>query len=531
MEDQMQQQEQQPEEMEQMQPDADELEAISLLIRNGYTVTEPQPDQTSAAETKQQKQRLDRLKRVWDIISTPPEKRTPEQKKEREEGLKKAHDKMQLLADSLTATKLFDQLEISEKEKLEELRKMSIQEIEKLPEDEQALYWGTLQAKTALFYDAIATLKQMMPDAKENPEVAGEAVETSIKDMAEIAKEIYKISKSMELKSFAKPDGSITVKGETGKQILIFWGLLISGVLDLSKLEKDVKNILNFRSLPQIDTQRTDNLDYPLDKVNSTVWGLMEKDTKGQIALKAEKTGTKTPINILYSINFDELGSDVKISKCLTSFDKRVYIAVSALYNAGESHIITLTQIYYAMGCTTRPGSKNLERINDAIEKMRRANIYISNEQEAAAYKYDKFVYTGSLLPFEQMTAMANGKIIDSAIHLFREPPVMSFAKQRKQITTIKLKLLQSPINKTEANLKIDDYLIERISRAKSGTQPRKILYSTIYEKAQIESTKQRQRAKEKIKIYLDYYQKCGMMTRYTEEKDGITVYFESSQQ
>ncbi len=530
MEDQM-QQEQQPEETEQAQPDADELEAINLLTNNGYTVKKPQHNQTNATKTEQQKQRLTRLKEVLEIINTPPEERTPEQIQKREDGLKKAREKVQLLADSYKSTVLFDQLEIFEKEKLEELRKMSIQEIEKLPEDEQALYWGTLQTKAALFYDAITTLTQIMPDAKENPEEAGEAVRTIVESIVENIEKISKISQSMELKSFATQDGKITVKRETGTQLAAFWGLLLGGISDFAKIQDDAKNILNFRTLPQIDTSRANSLDYPLDKVNSTVWGLMEKDTKGQIAIKAEKTNSKTPLNIFYSIDFDELGNDVKISKRLTPFDKRVYIAVSALYNAGESHIITLTQIYYAMGYTGRPGSNDIERISKSVMKMQRANIYISNEQEAATYKYDKFVYTGSLLPFEQMSAIANGKIVDSAMHLFREPPVMSFAKQRKQITTIKIELLQSPISKTDANLQIDDYLIERISRAKNGKQPRKILYSTIYEKAQIKGAKQQQRAKDKIKRYLNHYQKCGMITRYTEEKDGITVYFESNKE
>ena len=278
-------------------------------------------------------------------------------------------------------------------------------------------------------------------------------------------------------------------------------------------------------TLEHIALKRAELIEYPLDKVNSTIWGLLERDTAGQIMFRAEKAGSKKEINILYSIDFDALGEGVKITKRLMPYDKRVYIAVSALFNAGNS-IITLTQIYYAMGYTGRPGSNDLERINASITKMLGANIYISNEQEAAAYKYDKFVYKGSLLPYEQVEAVANGQLVDAAIHLFREPPVITFAKQRKQVTSIDVKLLQSPISKTDGNLLIDDYLIERISRAKNGKQPHRILYKTLYEKAKITDKKQRQRAADKIKRYLEHYQKCGMITRYTMEADGITVYF-----
>lgn len=272
--------------------------------------------------------------------------------------------------------------------------------------------------------------------------------------------------------------------------------------------------------------KRAGSIEYPLDKVNAQIWNLLERDTQGQVALKAEKSGSKRPLNIYYSIDFDQLGQDITITKRLTPYDKRIYIAVSALFNAGNN-LISLTQIYYAMGYTGRPGKTDLERINNALTKMAGAKIYVNNEQEAAAYKYAKFIYDGSLLPLERVTVIARGALNEAAIHIFREPPVITFAKQRRQITTIDVKLLQSPISKTDGNLLIDDYLIERISRAKKGQQPRRILYKTIYEKARASTAKQRQRIPEKVRRYLEHYQQCGMISRYTTEPDGVTVYFE----
>lgn len=277
---------------------------------------------------------------------------------------------------------------------------------------------------------------------------------------------------------------------------------------------------------PKASTARARQIEYPLDKINSKIWNLLEKDTKGQLALKAERSGSDKALNIYYAIDFDELGEDITITRRLTPFDKRVYIATSALFNAGNN-VITLTQIYYAMGYTGKPGKSDLERINTAITKMTRARIYVNNEQEAAAYRYNKFVYDGSLLPLERGTATVNGQLSEAAIHIFREPPVISFAKQRRQITTIDVKLLQSPISKTDQNLLLDDYLIERISRAKKGQQTRRILFKTIYDKVGAGTAKQKQRLPAKIKRYLDHYQQCGMISRYTMEKDGVTVYFQ----
>lgn len=273
--------------------------------------------------------------------------------------------------------------------------------------------------------------------------------------------------------------------------------------------------------------KRADIIEYPLDKPNSYIWNLLEKDTGGQIKFDMLPKQAQLQATAIYSINFDELSNDLQITKRLTPFDKRVYIAVSALFNAGNT-VITLTQIYYAMGYTGKPNTRDLNRINDAITKMNGAKILFDNQHEADALnRIKRFKYDGSLLPIERLTAIVNGRLTDAAIRLFREPPLMSFAKQRQQITTISVKLLQSPVNKTDANLQIDDYLIERISKAKNGSaRSCRILYKTLYERTGIKDKKQRQRAPAKIQRYLDYYQQQEFITNYTLQADGITVYF-----
>lgn len=279
--------------------------------------------------------------------------------------------------------------------------------------------------------------------------------------------------------------------------------------------------------------KRARTVEYPLDKPNAYIWNLLEKDTAGQVSFNLAKYGSKKAIPAVYAIDFDSLGSDITITKRLLPFDKRAYIAVSALFNAGNN-VITLSQIYYTMGNTGRPSTKQLEKLNTSITKMTGARILFDNKQEAESYKYPHFQYDGSLLPIERKTAIVNGQLADAAIHIFREPPLITFAKQRKQITTIDIKLLQSPVNKTDDNLLIDDYLLERISRAKNGKAKNcRILYKTIYSHIGIAEKpgtaaerKAKQRAPKKIEIYLSYYQECGFITRYTTEPDGMTIYW-----
>ena len=179
------------------------------------------------------------------------------------------------------------------------------------------------------------------------------------------------------------------------------------------------------------------------------------------------------------------------------------------------------------MGNRGNPNTEDLQKINDSLTKMGAARVYLDNAQEVQVNKkYARFKYDASLLPFERISAYINGQLVESAIHLFREPPLITFARERGQITGLTRQLLESPISKTDANLQLEDYLLERIGHMKSpkSKAPRKMLFSTIYERCGITTKKQRQRAPEKIRRYLDHYNKCGWIAGYTMDKDGVTI-------
>lgn len=284
-------------------------------------------------------------------------------------------------------------------------------------------------------------------------------------------------------------------------------------------------NQIGLAKIPTITAIRTEKIEYPLDKINSNIWSLLTSiEPSGQIAFATEKRGSAKEATILYSINFDQLEPELSVIKKLTPFDKRCYIAAAALYNNGNP-IISAAQIYAVMGNRGRPNTNDVQKINSSLTKMAVARVYINNEQEITVNKkYNRFVYDGPLLPFERVTAYINNQPCDAAIHLFREPPLVTFAKDRKQITTIPRKLLESPISKTNSNLRIDDYLIERISHIKNGRVKNRLLFATIYKQCGITEKKQRQRAPEKIRRYLDHYKNCGFIKEYSEESDGVTI-------
>lgn len=292
-----------------------------------------------------------------------------------------------------------------------------------------------------------------------------------------------------------------------------------------SFIEAEIKSALEGQTIRTI-SKRVNALGYPVDKVNAIVWNFLNAP-EGQLSFSTEKSGSSKEATVVYSINFDELEKDdsLKITRRLTPYDKRAYIAVSALWDSGN-RIISIKQIYTAMGYGGNPSARDIQKISDFLTKAGGARIYINNELETSVNKkYDRFLYDGPLLPFERVRGYINNALCDAAIHLFRVPPMISFAKSRRQITTIPRKLLESPVSKTDENLRMDDYLIERIAHMKKDPKnPRKILYSTLYTGCGITQSKQRKRAPEKIERYLKHYETCKFINGFSMGNDSVTI-------
>ena len=291
--------------------------------------------------------------------------------------------------------------------------------------------------------------------------------------------------------------------------------------------------ILNKAHGRQITINTAEKVDYPLDKPNTKIWNLLEDAEDGQLSFDiiTSPKKAKKETTVFYSIDFGSLeqSDGITIAKRLDPFDKRVYLAAAAHYNAGND-IISETQIYKLMGYTGRPAAATIEKIHNSLAKMRAATINLKNDNElAAGMKYDAFSYDGSLLPFERVTAYINGQICEAAVHLFREPPMVTFARQRNQITSLKRDLLETPLSKTDASLRLEDYLIERIAHMKSAegktVRYRKILYSTLYKECNITEKKQRQRLPEKLDRLLNYWKSRYFIAGYAFLDDGVKIF------
>lgn len=277
-----------------------------------------------------------------------------------------------------------------------------------------------------------------------------------------------------------------------------------------------------------IAAKRAKEIQYPTDKINYMAFNLPgRKDINGQLRFDGEfkiNVGKRgEPATVLYNIQFSD--NDVSISQKLEPYDKRVQIAAGTLWKEYGEYF-TLKQLYHAMGNDGQPGAGEFKKMLNSMKKQLTAEIQITNEDEAKKQKRRaKFVYSGALLPYETITAEVNGKIQDGVIHLLREPPLIEFARQRKQITTIPRAVLTTPISQTNDNLAIEDYVIERINMMKHDQEKnRKILIKSVNEHCLITATKQKQRTKDKILKLLDYYTKIGYIKGFEQLTDAFLL-------
>ncbi len=281
--------------------------------------------------------------------------------------------------------------------------------------------------------------------------------------------------------------------------------------------------------LPKIDTKKLDNICFPIDKVNSTLWYGFPIGTVRGLKAESDKDSRKgKQANILLLLDFTALnGVNINISRELTVYDKWVWNACANLKEQGHD-IITAEQIYKAMGNSGRPNAKIKEKILESVEIISRARVSIDTAEEHELYtRYNRFKATFPLLATEICTASSRGQVVEDAIRIIETPKLFAFAEDRQQVTRLPLNVLDSPISKTEDNLLLSDYLLTRISKMRNNpNMTRIILLETIYQKCKVETPKQKQRLPEKLSRILTHYKEIEWIKNYQLTTREVKIFF-----
>lgn len=278
---------------------------------------------------------------------------------------------------------------------------------------------------------------------------------------------------------------------------------------------------------PAAEFKNIDNVLFPLDAPNKNVWNSIRYDqASGQFQFDFDTLGNNKP-GVYIAINFNELTAQgVKLSKSLSPYEKRVYIIASSLYSYGNQ-MFTARHVAIILHGTKKPSDRQVQNVSDAIKKLRFTNIMINNEAEReAGAKYERFIYDGYLLPAVTVkNVRLNGKLTDEAIKVLEMPPLIRFAKERRNITTLNARILDTPGTKNNSQIEIDDYLISIIAPAKNKNLDRtEVKFETIETELKPDLSHGAERFYKKIRETLKHFVNTGYILTFKEKKDRFEM-------
>ena len=361
-----------------------------------------------------------------------------------------------------------------------------------------------------------------------------------IRAINELRQEIYKMQHPTEEDLYKYTDAYFRDHIKMTEESLIFYENLLK---DKDKLKKAfdayIKRLKELEEKDEtpaavVNTIYPANFLAPTDKVSNLAFSNeLTGDSIQKLAM--ERRGSKKQITTLASIDFDSLNGSVQIKgrKELTAYDREVHDAIITLYVDGGNEYITPQMIYQVMtgDPKARLEKKQAEAISESITKCMYSRLIIDASEEAKAYGFDSFKYDGSLISGERVIASLNGTVVE-CLRVLRTPVLYEYASRKNQIGRFDIKLLNTPINKTEEIITLQGYLYRRILSMKgSSSLSKTILYETVYNQLEIQAAsdgalrKKKAKLRDQIKTILDYWKKENFIAGYVENKRGQIVY------
>lgn len=195
---------------------------------------------------------------------------------------------------------------------------------------------------------------------------------------------------------------------------------------------------------------------------------------------------TDSVIETRVSISIDE-DQGISCSSYLTVFDKEVIDAVSTL--AVSNQVMTSSMIYRVIvgkDETSQVGQAQKQRVEESMVRCSRCRVridltenFIKDPQEDQS-----LIYSGQAISFTELCyKKGRGKAIYYKV--LEMPPFFKFAESLGKLSVIPLKLLDTPVSKTENIISIQSFLLKEIENAKrEKIEEVQIIWSSIYDAA-----------------------------------------------
>ncbi len=255
----------------------------------------------------------------------------------------------------------------------------------------------------------------------------------------------------------------------------------------------------------------------------------------------SNRKSTRKKIETLFSIDFNELkkeGVAIAFEYRITPYDREVHNAVATLAVAGNEYI-NPSMIFQLLSGNTQSRNdmspETRKNILRSIDKMMATIITIDASAEVNAHMITKTtgIYKGYLIPAERIEVIElNGQKVTDCIHLLRTPPLYEYARDKNQIGSIEISMLDTPLSNTSENIELKGYLLRRIASLKNSKNNMSdtIRYDTLFEYLRINAPtkealkKKRQEIRKKVKQFLDFWIKKELISSYEEQNEGKSI-------
>ena len=262
--------------------------------------------------------------------------------------------------------------------------------------------------------------------------------------------------------------------------------------------------------------RKLDKFDYLTDQISTGIFD-------GEINIET----------IMFSafVDFENLDG-VKLSKKLSSYEKFVWHTCVNLIIQDDHDILTLEQIYKAMGNNGKPNNTIKTEILEAIENMSKVRVTVDVPVNSELYpELDQFKGTFQLLATNTKQALSRGQIAKNSIQILEKPQLFYFAKAINQVCSFPATVLEVPVSKTKANITLLNFLLQKILKMKlNDFSQKEILLNEMYVQCNIDDKFKRSRLiKENggtLRKMLDHFTEYNFIQEYSITTKYIKITF-----
>ena len=282
----------------------------------------------------------------------------------------------------------------------------------------------------------------------------------------------------------------------------------------------------------------------PVNKLHNNLAEISDSGESTITVINAN--GKKPAVTTWVQLSFEDNNVSLTGETNITEYDKSIFNGVISQLEAGN-RALTPAMIYRAVAGLddaqyVSPQQK--AAVTKSIEKMRRTWINIDATAEYRAYlghnknmKVQKANFDTHLIVADRATAIINGarhsayifaNTSDGAIKM---PALYDYAKISGQILNVPVEAMRLPINNTEKNIILRDYLLREIWAIRNPKSPRRpeISYQGIYKHLDIKQNgstakTEMKRTRDATEKILEYWVNTDFIKSFSTYKNGRTI-------